>query len=82
MCFNKLCYNKFVIGFVLYVSCGKTTVCQLHSATHDQTLYSVNCHLHTEASDFLGGLRPVRTHQVHTFVTSKKNSTESFGCGS
>ncbi|XP_022106859.1 midasin-like [Acanthaster planci] len=42
--------------------CGKTTVCQLHSALTNQKLYSVNCHLHTETSDFLGGLRPVRQH--------------------
>ena len=27
-----------------------------------QNLHSVNCHLHTETSDFLGGLRPVRSH--------------------
>ena len=40
--------------------CGKTTVCQLHAAAKQQPLHSVNCHLHTEASDFLGGLRPVR----------------------
>ena len=32
-----------------------------------QNLHSVNCHLHTETSDFLGGLRPVRSHsEVNT----------------
>ncbi|XP_038966893.1 midasin isoform X1 [Rattus norvegicus] len=40
--------------------CGKTTVCQLFSALSNQKLYSVNCHLNMETSDFLGGLRPVR----------------------
>ncbi|KAJ1151695.1 hypothetical protein NDU88_004475 [Pleurodeles waltl] len=40
--------------------CGKTTICQLFAAMAEQTLYSVNCHMHMETSDFLGGLRPVR----------------------
>ncbi|XP_013366227.1 PREDICTED: midasin isoform X4 [Chinchilla lanigera] len=40
--------------------CGKTTVCQMFAALANQKLYSVNCHLNMETSDFLGGLRPVR----------------------
>uniref|UniRef100_K7FQC1 Midasin n=1 Tax=Pelodiscus sinensis TaxID=13735 RepID=K7FQC1_PELSI len=40
--------------------CGKTTICQIFAALVNQKLYSVNCHLHMETSDFLGGLRPVR----------------------
>ncbi|XP_078798874.1 midasin isoform X2 [Oryzias latipes] len=45
--------------------CGKTTICQMFAALAGQTLYSVNCHLHMETSDFLGGLRPVRhSHQT------------------
>ncbi|XP_060024167.1 midasin [Lagenorhynchus albirostris] len=40
--------------------CGKTTICQVFAALAKQKLYSVNCHLHMETSDFLGGLRPVR----------------------
>ncbi|XP_077869169.1 midasin [Saccoglossus kowalevskii] len=43
--------------------CGKTTVCQIFAALAKQRLYTVNCHLHTETSDFLGGLRPVRHRQ-------------------
>ncbi|MEQ2239596.1 AAA ATPase midasin, partial [Ilyodon furcidens] len=44
--------------------CGKTTICQLYAALAGQKFFSVNCHLHMETSDFLGGLRPVRyTHQ-------------------
>uniref|UniRef100_A0A670YH89 Midasin n=1 Tax=Pseudonaja textilis TaxID=8673 RepID=A0A670YH89_PSETE len=42
--------------------CGKTTICQIFAAIANQKLYSVNCHLHMETSDFLGGLRPVRQH--------------------
>ncbi|XP_058881826.1 midasin isoform X1 [Acipenser ruthenus] len=40
--------------------CGKTTICQLFAALSGQKFYSLNCHLHMETSDFLGGLRPVR----------------------
>uniref|UniRef100_A0A452IL58 Midasin n=1 Tax=Gopherus agassizii TaxID=38772 RepID=A0A452IL58_9SAUR len=40
--------------------CGKTTLCQIFAALANQKLHSVNCHLHMETSDFLGGLRPVR----------------------
>ncbi|XP_023122208.2 midasin [Amphiprion ocellaris] len=45
--------------------CGKTTICQLFAALAAQKFFTVNCHLHMETSDFLGGLRPVRhTHQT------------------
>ncbi|KAM4522940.1 midasin [Odontesthes bonariensis] len=44
--------------------CGKTTICQLYAALAGQKFFSVNCHLHMETSDFLGGLRPVRHHQA------------------
>jgi midasin len=40
--------------------CGKTTICQLMAALARQRLLMVNCHQHTETSDFIGGLRPVR----------------------
>lgn len=39
---------------------GKTTVCQLLSLVWDRYLHMLNCHQHTESSDFLGGFRPVR----------------------
>ncbi|XP_059144482.1 midasin-like [Physella acuta] len=42
---------------------GKTTVCQLYAAMQGKTFYSINCHMHTESADFLGGLRPVRSHE-------------------
>uniref|UniRef100_A0A3P8RPW4 Midasin n=1 Tax=Amphiprion percula TaxID=161767 RepID=A0A3P8RPW4_AMPPE len=46
-------------------TCGKTTICQLFAALAAQKFFAVNCHLHMETSDFLGGLRPVRhTHQT------------------
>lgn len=40
--------------------CGKTTICQILSSIHDVTLRILNCHMHTEGADFLGGLRPCR----------------------
>ncbi|XP_047493219.1 LOW QUALITY PROTEIN: midasin-like [Penaeus chinensis] len=41
--------------------CGKTTVCQMIAAQKHQELFTINCHMHTEGADFLGGLRPVRS---------------------
>uniref|UniRef100_A0A914WN69 Midasin n=1 Tax=Plectus sambesii TaxID=2011161 RepID=A0A914WN69_9BILA len=38
--------------------CGKTSMCEVLSAAGGQTLLSINCHLMTEAADFLGRLRP------------------------
>ncbi|KAH8345472.1 hypothetical protein KR084_002113 [Drosophila pseudotakahashii] len=40
--------------------CGKTTVCQLLASIADVQLRILNCHMHTEGADFLGGLRPCR----------------------
>ena len=39
---------------------GKTTVCQLYAQAAAQALHIINCHQHTEAADFVGGLRPTR----------------------
>ncbi|KAK5645761.1 hypothetical protein RI129_004225 [Pyrocoelia pectoralis] len=41
---------------------GKTTACQLLADNNNQALFTVNCHMHTESGDFIGGLRPVRDH--------------------
>ena len=51
-----------------FCRCGKTTVCQLFAELKGQQLFSVNCHMHTEAADFLGSLRPVRSHSVQVCV--------------
>ncbi|XP_001976018.3 midasin [Drosophila erecta] len=40
--------------------CGKTTVCQLLASIANVQLRILNCHMHTEGADFLGGLRPCR----------------------
>uniref|UniRef100_A0A182JR05 Midasin n=1 Tax=Anopheles christyi TaxID=43041 RepID=A0A182JR05_9DIPT len=43
--------------------CGKTTVCQLLATLEQKSLRILNCHMHTEGADFLGGLRPYRPDQ-------------------
>jgi len=41
--------------------CGKTQICQTLARVLSRALISINCHLNTESSDFLGGLRPNRS---------------------
>ncbi|XP_041985023.1 midasin [Aricia agestis] len=43
--------------------CGKTTICQVLAKLSQRQLLSLNCHMHTDSSDFLGGLRPVRQYK-------------------
>lgn len=43
---------------------GKTTICKILADLNNQELVTVNCHMHTESSDFIGGLHPVRDHSV------------------
>ncbi|XP_067947567.1 midasin-like [Watersipora subatra] len=52
-------YNEPVL-MVGDTGCGKTTICQYFAHIYKRELYTVNCHMHTEGSHFLGGLRPVR----------------------
>ncbi|ETP42508.1 hypothetical protein F442_10595 [Phytophthora nicotianae P10297] len=52
--------NEEPVLLVGETGCGKTTVCQLYSLLFSQPLHILNCHQHTETSDFLGCLRPVR----------------------
>ncbi|KNC56498.1 uncharacterized protein AMSG_11499 [Thecamonas trahens ATCC 50062] len=43
---------------------GKTTVCQLLARLRGQRLVILNVHQHTETSDFLGSLRPLRNRSA------------------
>lgn len=43
--------------------CGKTTVCQILAEIVGRELRILNCHMHTEGADFLGGLRPHRDNE-------------------
>ncbi|KAJ1723598.1 AAA ATPase midasin, partial [Coemansia erecta] len=40
--------------------CGKTTVCQMLAEAQGRRLHVLNCHQGSEASDVIGGQRPVR----------------------
>ncbi|WAR08077.1 MDN1-like protein [Mya arenaria] len=55
-------YNEPIL-LVGETGCGKTTMCQLYAALNKSALHGVNCHLHTDSADFMGGLRPIRDHQ-------------------
>ncbi|KAL5111458.1 Midasin [Taenia crassiceps] len=60
---NAVKYNEPIL-LVGETGCGKTTICQVFAELKGQTLHCVNCHQYTEAADFLGGLRPVRTSHL------------------
>ena len=53
-------FYLLVLVCLLSFRCGKTTICQLFASLWNQMLFAVNCHMHSESADFLGGLRPVR----------------------
>lgn len=56
-------FNEPVL-LVGQTGCGKTTVCQILADIAAKNLQILNCHMHTEGADFLGGLRPFRGEQV------------------
>jgi midasin len=43
---------------------GKTTVCEVYAQAVSKHLHCFNCHQNTETADFIGGLRPVRSHKA------------------
>ncbi|GIZ03540.1 midasin [Caerostris extrusa] len=60
--------------------CGKTTMCQIFAQIFGKKMYSVNCHMHSESSDFLGGLRPVRdAAKKEEFSAHNTNLLKQFG---
>ncbi|KAH6928548.1 hypothetical protein HPB50_016885 [Hyalomma asiaticum] len=56
---RALQFNEPVL-LVGETGCGKTTICQLLALLRGQELRTVSCHLHSEAGDLLGTLRPGR----------------------
>lgn len=52
-------FNEPVL-LVGQTGCGKTTICQILAHIVRRRLRILNCHMHTEGADFLGGLRPYR----------------------
>lgn len=56
--------------------CGKTTVCQILADVNEMDLKILNCHMHTEGADFLGGLRPFRSEDNQNKQMEKKQLFE------
>ncbi|GAU94611.1 hypothetical protein RvY_06349 [Ramazzottius varieornatus] len=56
---SALAYGEAVL-LVGETGCGKTTISQVYAQLQKSQLFSLNCHMNTETSDFLGGLRPAR----------------------
>ncbi|ORZ38563.1 hypothetical protein BCR44DRAFT_1497173 [Catenaria anguillulae PL171] len=54
--------NQEPILLVGETGCGKTTVCQVIAELEARQLVIVNCHQHSETSDFIGSQRPAREH--------------------
>ena len=54
--------------------CGKTSVCQLLALLRGQKLRILNCHQHTETSDFIGGFRPTRTAERQEMMDEGKTA--------
>ena len=64
--------QKEPVQLIGETGCGKTTIAQVFAELKGLEFYSVNCHQHTESSDFLGSLRPVRGK--HLIVKSIEES--------
>ena len=52
--------DDFFHSFIHSFPIGKTTVCQIMSSLRQAPLHTLNCHQHTDTSDLLGSLRPIR----------------------
>lgn len=57
---NKSFVNKEAVLLIGQTGCGKTTLAQMLAHIYQVPFYSINCHKHTEVSDFLGGWKPSR----------------------
>jgi MoxR-like ATPase len=50
---------------------GKTTICQILSDYCKKNLHIINCHMHSEAADFLGSMRPIRHDDINKSETKQ-----------
>ena len=57
---NTCVANNEPVLLIGETGCGKTSICQALAVHNQSRLKILNCHQHTETSDFLGSLRPVR----------------------
>lgn len=60
----KCIENKEPVLLVGDTGCGKTTICQLLALIFKQNLTILNCHIHTETADIVGGIRPIRNRSL------------------
>ena len=61
---NSAILNNEPVLLIGETGCGKTSICQALSLHNNKNLRILNCHQHTETSDFLGSLRPVRNKSI------------------
>ncbi|KAI9221601.1 hypothetical protein BC828DRAFT_64979 [Blastocladiella britannica] len=69
--------NQEPVLLVGETGCGKTTVCQVLASLDCRPLVVVNCHQHSETSDFIGSQRPVRGGATSTATTLVVADTDS-----
>lgn len=68
-------FNEPVL-LVGQTGCGKTTICQILSNIVRKKLRILNCHMHTEGADFLGGLRPYRGNDENDMETETSDDNK------
>ena len=56
-------------------------MCQLIAKLLKSELSIVNCHLHSEAADFLGGLRPIRNRNENNEQVRERERERERGGG-
>ncbi|ORX44311.1 P-loop containing nucleoside triphosphate hydrolase protein, partial [Piromyces finnis] len=73
---SKCIQHQEPVLLVGETGCGKTTVCQVLAAIRNQKLHIVNCHQHTETSDFLGDQRPHQVSRIKGEITKARTLFE------
>lgn len=68
-------FNEPVL-LVGQTGCGKTTICQILANIVQRKLRILNCHMHTEGADFLGGLRPYRGNDDDEMQTESDDTKQ------
>ncbi|KAH9601131.1 Midasin AAA lid domain 5 [Trypanosoma melophagium] len=66
-------HHKEPVLLVGETGSSKTTVCQLWAALLKRRLSIINCHQHSESSDFLGSLRPAPPDQRNKAIFEWRN---------
>ena len=68
--------NKEPVLLIGETGCGKTTLCQILATAVGQELFTVNCNMNSDASDFIGSLRPVRNRSTDEGITDSNTEAE------